>query len=485
MAPNPIIDTLVIDSVPYEALVKMESINKDTTYYWMKTNGFEIPRMLKGYIQYMGRDTLGLPMLTKSEFEFPSKIFSSRELKDIKKAARKNKVSLWIRIKNWFRFRYNRQQKLEKKAEQARIEGELLVLGYDFNAIDSLGVKIPIPDSIMQLVTKLDTTNLSLDSLSIDSLSIDSLAIDSIAAKDSTLNLNLKIDPSSELNPRKDLFIITETPLDSINMDLIKLYRFSAKTGDEDSFNEEEAAMGVAQRDSTEEKIVFVRDTLDILRHKVDIDWVPNAEYEFRILPRAFIDIHGNKNDSIKHKLKTVQTRDMAIINIKATNVKQSYIMDVVTMNNITENSMVINKDSTYVFDLIPAESYRIRFTKDDNGNGVFDNGNLLKRMMPEEIEFFVNEKGESEIKTRKNFDYEVGIDVGNVFDKIKKVKELPKANDILPIPKRQNLAQIAQDTTKNIVGNIVDSTEIKMPHQQMVIKKADNSQTSQSISQK
>ena len=443
-APYPIIDTLVIDSIPFEALVKQESLYKDTTLYWIKTNGFDIPDTIRGHIRYMGRDTLGNDVFVDSKFEFPAKIFSAEEIKSAKKAARKSKGSIWTRILNWFRFKYNREQKMIRLAEESRVEVELLKLGYDINAVDSAGVVIPIPDSIMLLVAKQDTATLKIDSLGMDSLRVDSLALDTIPTNDS-LNLALSISPLTELNPRKELIISTPIPIDSINLDLIKLYKFAIKTGNEDSFNESEAAKGVVQRDSTLEEFSFVKDTTSVLKYIVDAKWVPNAEYEFRIDPKAFVDIAGNKNDSITHVLKTVQSRDMAIIVVDAKHVNQSYIMEVVSLSNVVESSMVINKDSVYTFDLLPAESYRIKFTKDNNGNGVFDNGNLLKRTMPENIAFYVNENGESEIKTRKNFDYNIVIDVPSVFSGIKQNK------------------QIQLDSLRSLVNEIQSNEEIEV----------------------
>ena len=58
----------------------------------------------------------------------------------------------------------------------------------------------------------------------------------------------------------------------------------------------------------------------------------------------------------------------------------------------------------------------RIRIIEDSNGNGMWDAGDVVKRLQPERSEMFINDKGEDLFATKANWDIEIDINMSDVF---------------------------------------------------------------------
>ena len=409
-SPNPIIDTVIIDSLSSDALLFMPSQNKDSMYVWVKKRGFEVPDTLKGIVKYMGRDTAGLPALVDYAFEIMSHTVTEEELDQAKKALKENKTPWWRKVLDWFRFRHRRQIKLEKR--RIALEHQM--------RLDSLKDN---PEALLKL--RLDS--LHLDSLRVDSLRLDSLLLDSLERfkVDSVNFLSVRIDPVADYNPNHKIYISTDFPLDTVILDSIKLYKFSNKSGGEDDFNEEQAAKGEVVREKTLEKLILERDSLDFTKFRLLSNWMEDSEYELNVPPATMVDITGLANDTLKHTFKTAETRKTAIINIEAEGVDQCYILELVN-GSVVETIHIVKKDSTYHSKLLPLGAYKIKVTKDDNCNGKFDDGNLIKRIMPEEIAFHQNSGKNPDFETKANFEFNIKVNFKALFSK---TKELDAAN--------------------------------------------------------
>lgn len=438
-AANAPIDTIIIENLDGNAMLNMYSAKKDSLTVWVKTNGYNVPDTLKGIVRYMGIDSIGKPILIDEKFEVLSKILTADDEKEIKKAERmeanKHRTPWWQRVLNWFRFKFNRDVRLA--ARKILIERQ--------RVYDSLRNN---PEALLKL--RLDS--LRLDSIRLDSLVLDSIRLDSINRfKLDSLNvLRVNITPSMDFNPNKKIYIKTDYPLDVLNLDSVKLYKYAKASASDDSFDESAISTGTVEREKSLEKLVFERDSLDYTKHRLITSWVEDAEYEFNIVPGAMIDILGKTNDTIKYKVSTVQSRKMTIINVIAENVDKCYIMELVHGGSSVEYTHIVNKDSVYNTKLLPVGKYKIKITKDDNCNGVFDDGNLVKRIMPEEIAFYVGEKGVIDIDTKANFEFDFTIDFKSLFSKkVLIVDSLPV--DSLSISSEPKLTFMPENDTLSI----------------------------------
>ncbi len=407
-----------IEDIPQENIILMPSLHKDSLTVWIRSNGIIMPDTLRGTIEHNGIDTLGKISMIKTDFELAPRFVDKKALKkQEKKLAKKNKLPFWQRFLNWFKFRQRRQQKLALKQQKIRQQ----------QILDSLKNN---PEALAQL--RMDS--LRLDSLRVDSIRLDSLRQDSLQRfkLDSLSQLKLFIDPMNDYNPKNDLIISTKYPLDSIRLDSMQLFRYSAVKKGEDYFDSKQAATGKAEQEKFVEKFTLEQDTLDFRRYKVISNWLADSEYEFNIVPKAFVDILGKSNDTIIHKFKTVSARKTTTIEITAQNVAECYILEIVSESGKTEFSHIVKQDSVYMSKLLPVGKYRIKITKDDNCNGVFDDGNLVHRVMPEPIDFYKNEKGMTIIETKENFEFNISIDFSALFGR-KSLKPILNNTKIVP----------------------------------------------------
>jgi putative lipoprotein len=66
---------------------------------------------------------------------------------------------------------------------------------------------------------------------------------------------------------------------------------------------------------------------------------------------------------------------------------------------------------SPVVIDYVEPGSYGIRLVHDANGNGRWDTGDYFEHRQPEEVRYFRDEKGQSAVKVRANWEYDFTID--------------------------------------------------------------------------
>lgn len=397
---NPVIDTVIIDNVPNENIIIDRSKNADTLSLWIRKNGIEVPDTLSGSIGYLGIDSIGNPKMIYKNFALtffdPNDDTKKKEVKINKKG--KVKVGFFKRIKQWFQFRKRRAAKRAKK---------LLM-----ESSDTINLK---------------TDSLSLMKLRVDSLRIDSLKKDSISklniAPDSLKNLKIYINPMSSYNPNDIIYISTEYPIDTINYEKISLHRLSPKKRGEDYFDEGVASKGInTDYERIKESFKFVKDTLNSNILLIEAPWKSDSEYEFKFEPSAMIDIIGERNDSINHKFKTVESRKLTTININATSVEGCYIAELIeAKGGKTVKSITIKRDSIYVLPLLAVKNYRLRVIKDSDCDGKMSMGSLVKRILPEHIGFYVNSNKSPIIETKENFEININVDFSKIFTPLKK----------------------------------------------------------------
>ncbi len=171
----------------------------------------------------------------------------------------------------------------------------------------------------------------------------------------------------SVLSLNKNYEFTASTPLDSINNELIKLT-------DKDTLD-----------------IPFSL-TLDTLKNKAELAFERKEQnaYTLQFLPSAIKDYVGNVNDTIQFKFITKKLADYGTIFLTLQNVKEYPVLVQITDEKekvISEK--ITNKDEILVFDHLNPAKYLIRLIFDSNKNGIWDTGNFLKGIQPEEVRYF------------------------------------------------------------------------------------------------
>ncbi|MBT57026.1 MAG: hypothetical protein CMC54_00800, partial [Flavobacteriaceae bacterium] len=135
----------------------------------------------------------------------------------------------------------------------------------------------------------------------------------------------------------------------------------------------------------------------------LDFNVEPKNDYSVNLLPNAIIDIRGGTNDTINFKTASQSLEDYGNVYINVIlDAKSKYILQMINSNNkIIKEYNNITNDGIYNFELIPPGKYLFRMIKDDNGNKIWDTGNYLQKIQPEDVYYFSNE-----LDIRANWDF-------------------------------------------------------------------------------
>lgn len=169
------------------------------------------------------------------------------------------------------------------------------------------------------------------------------------------------------LIPRDTFSIKTSTPLVKIDNDLIS----------------------VQDRDSTLvgfTSFIHPEYNLAQLIFKTSED----QRYRVEMLPGALTDFYENVNDTLSFRANTKQLSDYGTISLQLQNVERYPVI----VQLINEKFKVVNdhyliKDEAINFDYIDPGNYFIRVIFDDNSNKIWDTGNFLQNVQPEQIIYY------------------------------------------------------------------------------------------------
>ena len=205
---------------------------------------------------------------------------------------------------------------------------------------------------------------------------------------------------SDAINPEKGFDFTIDYPLVEFDSTAVKLYKVSSD-----------------KKDETEVEKHFVRDTMHIGRYAVRAKWENNTTYRFYIPKGAMTDIMENQNDSISKAFATYDPEKYAkIILTVAGEEGKEYIIQQTDASSKVQQEIKGVTSGNYTINFVSPGEIRIRIIEDSNGNGMWDAGDVVKRLQPERSEMFINDKGEDLFATKANWDIEISIDMSQVF---------------------------------------------------------------------
>jgi len=130
---------------------------------------------------------------------------------------------------------------------------------------------------------------------------------------------------------------------------------------------------------------------LNTFQNQVEIsfDKTENTRYQMTILPEAIKDFYGHTNDSIKVNLKTKPFSNYSILDLTISNLERyPAILQLIDEKGKVEKSVILENTPKHVFRNVNPGTYYVKVIYDDNGNGVWDSGNYLKQIQPEQVIF-------------------------------------------------------------------------------------------------
>ena len=103
-----------------------------------------------------------------------------------------------------------------------------------------------------------------------------------------------------------------------------------------------------------------------------------------------------------------------SIVRVRLANAPAGCLVQLVTPDEkrVLKRQGALDGDaSPVVIDYVEPGSYGIRLVHDANGNGSWDTGDYFEHRQPEEVRYFRDEKGQSAVKVRANWEYDFTID--------------------------------------------------------------------------
>ncbi len=254
-----------------------------------------------------------------------------------------------------------------------------LVFGYE-GILDSTDYNIELltkaPDTFQTRITKSrksDTLNYWMNPyFQRDSLlfafkhktKIDTLVVKTKDMKADSLLIETK--PKSSIRFDERVFIQANLPI--VNLDTSKINLIDA--------------------DSLKMKFNF---RLDSFQNQIEMDFdkTENSNYRMQIFPGAVKDFYGNTNDTINLSFKTKPLSDYSVLDLTLTNIKRyPAIVQLVNDKEDVEKSVILNNTRKHTFEHVKPGKYYVKVIYDDNNNEVWDSGDYLKNIQPEEVSY-------------------------------------------------------------------------------------------------
>jgi uncharacterized protein (DUF2141 family) len=180
-------------------------------------------------------------------------------------------------------------------------------------------------------------------------------------------SLIVTTEPSGTLSLNQEFIVKSSTPIVDFDAEKIKILN---KDSVDVMFNTE---------------LRSLENTLAIKFEKSE-----NDTFYINMLPGAFTDFFEATNDTIKKTLKTKLASDYGNMKLNLQNIKSYPILVQLTDEKGLIKQEKFLKDETSVnFRSLNPGKYLIRVIYDANGNGVWDTGNYLQKIKPEEIVYF------------------------------------------------------------------------------------------------
>lgn len=179
-------------------------------------------------------------------------------------------------------------------------------------------------------------------------------------------SLSIAAKQKGTLHFRDRFTLVTETPLEKIDKEKIKL------------INKDSAAVPFDLKyDLYEREIVF------------DFEKKEEEKYNLTALPGAFEDFYNTKNDTISINFATSSYDDYGNLKINLKSIKRfPLIFEILTSDGKVKDSLTSTGERTLFFKALEPSEYTLRVIYDDNGNGKWDTGNFLEKRQAEEIEY-------------------------------------------------------------------------------------------------
>ncbi len=181
----------------------------------------------------------------------------------------------------------------------------------------------------------------------------------------------------------KDSLVITSEPRGSINFN----QDFSVQ-GSIPFTSISKEKITILDKDSTQVAFTTKLDSLNN-RYNFQFEKSESNSYKIQMLPEAFTDFFGNKNDTLNFNIRTKAKLDYGNVRVSLKNVTYPAIVQLTDdKGNVKVELYAKDPKPIDFFDVDPGQ-YFLRVVIDSNENGQYDTGNYLLKIQPERVSHF------------------------------------------------------------------------------------------------
>lgn len=277
------------------------------------------------------------------------------------------------------------------------VSGEKIAFGYegDYNGMQ-ISLKSDVPDTFEYKITKDPTTDtlnywykpkLELDSLVFNIQKGDYNKDYTVFLKDNKKDtLTIGTSPGGNIEYEQPFNIFGSVPFQTIDSSKIN----------------------ITDKDTIE---VAYTSTFDTITNTLSLNFNKTEANSYRvsILPEAFTDFFGHKNDSLSYTTRTQSLDKYSNVRIRLTNATFPIIVQLVTQQEEVRYEKYVENENVLDFLNVMPGNYLVKIIFDKNKNGKYDTGSYLKKIQPEEIIYFDLNGGEA---VKADWDYEDTIDL-------------------------------------------------------------------------
>jgi len=135
----------------------------------------------------------------------------------------------------------------------------------------------------------------------------------------------------------------------------------------------------------------------------ISSNWKPNSKYTVKLLPKAFVNIYGTTTDTIERSFRCKSDKDYGSLLFDLSVSEGNYLLFLYKEDALIKEVNFTGKSYNNKYSQLSPGNYSFKLVYDENNNGKWDTGDLLKKLQPERIEYYT--KG---INIRAGWDLDV-----------------------------------------------------------------------------
>lgn len=123
-------------------------------------------------------------------------------------------------------------------------------------------------------------------------------------------------------------------------------------------------------------------------RYELRCNFIEDSAYKLTLLPGAFEDFNGLRNDTASYQFRALSQRDYGTLkfSIKLPENGEQYILQVQDENNIVLQEFVLTKSEQLMLDYLAPRNYKFKLILDKNKNKKWDTGKFLSKEQAEPV---------------------------------------------------------------------------------------------------